>query len=96
MGYIDYVINDRITVSEIAKALYDQMWLLKAKGFPLRVLDNICTNYTIKEYSTIATDCNGDKYVVDKVYDALEDLYKAIEIYKKSENAYKVYFFVEE
>ena len=32
MGYIDYVINDRVTVSEIAKALYDQMWLLKAKG----------------------------------------------------------------
>ena len=47
-------------------------------------------------YSTIATDCNGDKYVVDKVYDALEDLYRAIEIYKKSENTYKVYFFVEE
>ena len=94
MGYIDYVINDRVTVSEIAKALYDQMWLLKAKGFPLRVLDNICTNYTIREYSTIATDCNGDKYVVDKVYDALEDLYKAIEIYKKSENTYRVYFFV--
>ena len=25
MGYIDYVINDRVTVSEIAKALYDKM-----------------------------------------------------------------------
>ncbi len=96
MGYIDYVINDRVTVSEITKALSNQMWVLREKGVSLNVLRNICTNYTIGEYSTIVTNSDGAKYVVDKVYNALEDLFKAIEIYKSQETTYRVYFFVEE
>ena len=94
MGYIDYVINDRVTVSEITKALYDQMWFLREKGVPVSVLDDICTNYTLGEYNTVVTNSIGINFIVDKVYNALEDLYKAIEIYKKSENTYRVYFIV--